>query len=133
MAWLLRTLWHVQRVNMNSYTMIYNFGYHSTDERLKGNIKGALNLSKIFKNCKWFYTYIAVFKNRICVFWAASKQPLKLHLLKPHPKNRPIDLLRVGFWINRLQGSWFTKQFITKEHWEFGQFKWVISLPLQFG
>ena len=30
-------MWHVQRVSTNSYTRIYNFGYHSTDDRLKGN------------------------------------------------------------------------------------------------
>ena len=28
---------HVLRVNKNSYTKNYNFGYHSTDDQLKGN------------------------------------------------------------------------------------------------
>ena len=44
MAWLLYILWHVQRVNMNSYTRNYYFGYHSTDDRLKGNDTGTLGL-----------------------------------------------------------------------------------------
>ena len=39
------------RVNMNSYTQSYNFGYLSTDDRLKGNDKPRPNIGTTMFFC----------------------------------------------------------------------------------
>ena len=40
---------------MNSYTRIYNFGYHSTDDRLKGNDRVAEELKETLVQCGLTY------------------------------------------------------------------------------
>ena len=49
------------------------------------NFTRVVEYIKDFKNRMQFYTYVAVFKTTFVFFGAASKQPLKPHLLKIEP------------------------------------------------
>ena len=51
----------------------------------QADIWGALNLSKILKTACCFIPTLQFFKTTLGFFRAASKQPLKLHLLKTEP------------------------------------------------